>query len=110
MGDRGYDDRMLDGRRMTGDTQSPQYQPVSRDSSGVSVHSGAASEGGWACPPRSESVDYSRGGYTHGFERGRSHPLGPTEPMRSGMVSAGSAKDEFLSQNMWGEDWHGPPR
>ena len=108
MGDRGYDDRILDGRRMAADTQSPQYQPVSRDSSGL--HSGAASEGGWACPPRLDSVDYSRDGYTHGFERSRSHPLGPTEPMRSGMVSAGSAKDEYLSQNMWGEDWHGPTR
>ena len=108
MGDRGYDDRILDGRRMAADTQSPQYQPVSRDSSGL--HSGAASEGGWACPPRLDSVDYSRDGYTHGFERSRSHPLGRTEPMRSGMVSAGSAKDEYLSQNMWGEDWHGPTR
>ena len=110
MGDRGYADRMLDGRRMAGDTQSPQYKPVSRDSSGLSVHSGAASEGGWTCPSRLDTVDYSRGGYPHGFDRSRPHPLGPTEQMRSGIVSAGSAHDEYLSQNMWGGDWHGRPR
>ena len=110
MGDRDYDDRMLDGRRMAGDIQSPQYNPVSRDSSGLSVHSGAAAEGGWTCPSRVDTVDYSRGGYPHGFDRSRSHPLGPTEQMRSGMVSAGSAHDEYPSQNMWGEDWHGRPR
>ena len=113
VGDRGYDDRGLDGRRMAGEIQSPQYNPVSRDRSGLSSHSGDAADGHWTCPSRVDTVGFSRGGY----------PLGPTEHLRSGIVSSGSAHEEFpsdstqtiqdgcnSSKNMWGEDWNGRAR
>ena len=63
IGDRGYDDRVLDGRRMAGEIQSPQFKPVSRDRSGLASQSGAAADGGWTCPSRVDTVDFSRGGY-----------------------------------------------
>ena len=104
---------------MTGEIQPLQYKTVSRDRSGLSSHSSVAADGGWTCPSRVDTADFSRGGYPQGFDRSRSHPQGPTEQMRSGMVSAGSAHEEYpsdntqtfqdacnSSQNMWGEDWH----
>ena len=108
---------------MAGEIQSPQFKPVSRDRSGLASRGGAAADAGWTCPSRVNTVDFSRSGYPQGFDRSRSHPLGPTEQMRSGMVSAGSAQEQYpsdntqtfqdacsSSQNMWGEDWHGRAR